>query len=713
MPQCKVDGLLSNIMVISEKPTAAKKLAAALDENGSPREIKKRGASYFECTRGGDTLTVVYALGHLFELKQTVKGWTYPRLETEWVPKYEVEKKATNIKPIISLIKRLAKQADDFVIATDYDIEGSLIGYLTLKYACNADPHKANRMVFSTLTDQELQNSFDNARPSLDFPMIDSGLVRHEVDWLYGINLTRALTLSIKNVSGWFKIVSTGRVQGPVLALVAERDKEINVFVPIPYWIISTLGDFEGNKIVLEYEKQRIHNLKEADGIAELLRGKVASVDDIKRSNLTQTPPVPFNLSGLQAEAYRHFGFKPSRTLALAQSLYVEGSISYPRTSSQKIPQSIDVKHILNKIGAMRLYQASVKKIFASKNLTPVQGKKTDPAHPAIHPTGEKSSKRLTPSEKKVYDLIVRRFLALFGSPAIKERMCIDFSCEGHGLYARGIRTLKPGWMEFYDKYAVQKERLLPQLNQDDSILLTRVESEEKRTSPPNKYNPSSLLKILEKEGLGTKATRARIVDSVRSRGYTLNDRFEMSTLGYALFETLQEYVPSMLSPEFTRTLGKEMEEIQAGATDRETVLNDAKEVLIELLQAFQSQESMIGDALVTGLRRYWGESEEVGSCPKCGDGRLRIIHSSKTGKRFVGCSNYREGKCDQTFPLPQKGRITPIDKMCPHCGYQMMKVISGRRGWETCVNWTLCPGRQDDIKALEERRAKGKKKNE
>jgi DNA topoisomerase-1 len=700
-------------MVISEKPTAAKKLAAALDENGTPREIKKRGASYYECTRGGDTLIVVYALGHLFELKQTVKGWTYPRLETEWVPKYEVDKKATNIKPIISLIKRLAKQIDDFIIATDYDIEGSLIGYLTLKHACKADPQKAHRMIFSTLTAQELRNSFENAKSSLDFPMIDSGLVRHEVDWLYGINLTRALTLAIKNVSGWFKIVSTGRVQGPVLALVAERDKEINVFVPIPYWTVATLGEFEENDIVLEYEMQRIHNLKEAKAIANSLRGKDANVDEIKRSKLTQTPPVPFNLSGLQAESYRHFGFKPSRTLALAQSLYVEGMISYPRTSSQKIPESIDVRQILSKLGTVKTYKAHVKKITASKNLTPVQGKKMDPAHPAIHPTGEKSSKRLTPSEKKIYDLVVRRFLALFGSPAIKERMRVDFSCEGHRLLARGLRTLKPGWMEFYGKYAVQKDRLLPQLNRGDSIHLKQVDSEEKRTSPPNKYNPASLLKILEKEGLGTKATRARIVDSVRSRGYTLNDRFEMSTLGYSLFETLQEYVPSMLSPEFTRKLQKEMEEIQASTTNREAVLDDSKEVLIELLQEFQSQENMIGNALVTGLQRYWGESEEVGSCPKCGDGTLRIIRSSKTGKRFVGCSNYKDGKCDQTFPLPQKGRITPIDKMCPHCGYQMMKIVSGRRGWETCVNWTQCPGRQEDLKALEERRAKGEKKNE
>ena len=134
---------MSRVMLITEKPTAAKRIAHALDDNKAPTEVKKRGASYFDCKRGNDDLLVVYALGHLFELKQTVKGWTYPRMKTSWVPKYEVEKKAMQTKPIISLITKLAKEVDSFVIATDYDIEGSLIGYLTLKYACKADPMKA------------------------------------------------------------------------------------------------------------------------------------------------------------------------------------------------------------------------------------------------------------------------------------------------------------------------------------------------------------------------------------------------------------------------------------------------------------------------------------------------------------------------------------------------------------------------------------------
>jgi DNA topoisomerase-1 len=703
---------MSRVMIVTEKPTAAKRIANALDDNRSPIEVKKRGTSYYECKRGVDELVVVYALGHLFELKQTVKGWTYPRLETEWVPKYEVQKTATQIKSIINLIRKLSKDIDSFVVATDFDIEGSLIGYLTLKYACKTDPNLARRMFFSALTDNEVQKAYDEMA-DLDFPMIESGQVRHEIDWLFGINLTRALTLAVKNTAGWFKVVSTGRVQGPTLSYVAVREQEINVFVPQPFWVIQAMTMHSGVGIELEYSKKRLDVRSEANNVVKDLDGESALVDSINSRTTIQQPHPPFNLSSLQAEAYRHFGFKPSRTLVIAQSLYLDAVISYPRTSSEQLPKTLDLKEILSGISGMKNYTKLAKKVLQSGNLTPVQGKKSDPAHPAIHPTGTKPTKRLTPSEKNVYDLIVKRFLALFGEPAIKEHLRADIRCNEHLLYLRGLKLLKHGWMEFYDPYVKTGEKELPGLSEGDSIVLNPVSSDERYTQPPPRFNPASLLKLLEKEKLGTKATRARIVDSVKSRGYTLNDRFELSTLGYALYETLGQYMPDMLSPQLTRRLEKEMEEIQKEQTNREDVLSRAKKDLLELLDDFRSQEQEIGNALVLGLQRYWKSKEELGECPKCSEGTLRIIRSSKTGKRFVGCSNYKDEKCDQTFALPQKGDISPLDKMCTHCGHKLIQVSSGRRKWETCINWTECPGRKDDLKELDERRAKQAKKKQ
>jgi DNA topoisomerase-1 len=699
-------------LIISEKPTAAKRIAQALDEKGAPGEVKKRGASYFECHRNENNLVVVYALGHLFELRQTEKGWKYPRLSAEWVPRYEVDKKATGIKPIIRLIKNLSKDIDQYVIATDFDIEGSLIGYLTLVYACRADVGKAKRMIFSTLTKAELERAYEHMSDTLDFPMIEAGAARHEVDWLYGINLTRALTLAIKEASGWFKIVSTGRVQGPTLALIAERDQSINSFVPTPYWTILTLGVHNGHELELEYSRKRIAVKKEALTIVDDLKGKSGNVDRINSKRNTQTPPVPFNLSGLQSESYRHFGFKPSRTLAIAQKLYLEALISYPRTGSQKIPSSINVKEILDNLSKYKRYAGLAKQVIVAGNLTPAQGMKDDPAHPAIHPTGARPAKRLTPSETKVYDLIVRRFFALFGENAVKESMRADISCKDHLLYARGLKILKRGWMDYYEPYVKLNERILPAIAEGDAVHLESVREDGRFTSPPPRFNPSSLLKMLEKENLGTKATRSSIVDSVRSRGYTLGDKFELSTLGYALHETLSQYVPKILSAEFTRQLEEEMQGILEERLDRERVLSHAQEDLQELLEVFQSQEESIGKTLVNGLQRYWKESEEIGPCPKCGVGKLVIIRSPRTGKRFVGCTQYRDGGCDQTFPLPQKGSILPLNKECPYCGHHMIK-ISGRRVWETCVNWTECPGRQDDLRELEKRREKAAEKRE
>ncbi len=701
---------MSRIMVISEKPTAADRIAHALDESHAPRLVKKGKVSYYECKRDGDSLFVVYALGHLFELKQVEKGWTYPRLATRWVPKYEVDKKAAATKPVINLIKRLSREIDEFIVATDYDIEGSLIGYLTLKYACSADPHKAKRMRFSTLTGEDLERAYSGVLDTLDFPMIESGCTRHQIDWLYGINLTRALTLAIKRTSGWFKIVSTGRVQGPVLSFVAEREREINSFVPIPFWTIEAKGSFDGRELKLEYSQKRIGIHQESLSIVQHLDQKELVVTRIKRSKNVLKPPIPFNLSGLQSEAYRHFGFKPSRTLVLAQRLYLDALISYPRTSSQKIPSSIDTKKILHDLGAQRAYSKLVDIVIQEGNKTPVQGKKDDPAHPAIHPTGKRPERRLTPSEKKLYDLIVCRFLALFGKPALRESARADLEYDEHVFYLRGKRILKQGWIRLYEKYVGFEEQELPPIEEGERVRIVSISAVERYETPPARFNPSSLLKQMERESLGTKATRASIVDSLKSRGYTLNDQFEMSTLGYAVLETLENHVPKILSVEFTRHLEQEMEDIRERKRTRSEVLSMAKEELLDILNEFQEHEEDIGQELVEGLQRYWREREEIGPCPKCGEGTLVIIRSPKTGKRFIGCSRYKEGGCDQTFPLPQKGTIVPLDKKCEFCGYQMIKVVVGRRTWETCINWAECPGRQDDIAALQERRAKRKK---
>jgi DNA topoisomerase-1 len=610
-------------------------------------------------------------------------------------------------------MQRLAAECDKFIVACDYDIEGSLIGYLILKHACGAEPSNAKRMVFSALTKKDIQNAYENARSHLDFPMIHAGEVRHRIDWLYGINLTRALTLSVKAASGWFKIVSTGRVQGPSLAFVAEKDCQIRIFVPKPYWHIDVRASHDGEEFEVQYTKKQIETLENAKSIVTALREKNAEVEETTRRIYQRPPPSPFNLSDLQREAFRHFGYRPSRTLAIAQTLYLDALISYPRTNSQQIPDSINVRQIITDLAKQKTYSKVVRPLLDAGHVTPKQGKKKDPAHPAIHPTGDKPERKLKAAEKKIYDLVVRRFLASCDTHADKESIRVDLICGKHRLFTRGSRVLQEGWMRIYKPFVVDKDAFIPDLKKGDIVEIVDVKMEEQRTNPPPRYNPSSLLKKLEQEELGTKATRAGIVDSVKSRGYTLTDRFEMSDLGYAVFETMQDYVPDLLSVEFTRKLETDMDKIQQEDIEKEIVLSRAKKELLRLLKPFQNNEEEIGEKLVRGLKGYWREKREIGTCPSCGDGTLIIVRSSKSGKRFIGCSNYREGKCSQTYPLPQKGHIVPLDKECPHCDHQMLKVVSGRRAWETCINWADCPGRQEDLKNLEKQREKKEKEND
>ncbi len=288
----------------------------------------------------------------------------------------------------------------------------------------------------------------------------------------------------------------------------------------------------------------------------------------------------------------------------------------------------------------------------------------------------------------------------------MKESIRTTVTCGSYVFHLKGRRILERGWMDFYEPYVGSREKDIPTLWDGDMIGPLTVHAEERYTSPPPRYNPASLLRALEKMGLGTKATRAGIVDSLKSRGYTLNDRFELSALGYAVFETMSKYVPELLSAEFTRALEYEMNSIQEGTKTRGEVLNHAKKELTALLSVFKEREEEIGRGLVAGLQRFWRSKVEVGPCPKCGDGTLIIIYSPRTGKRFVGCRNYREGKCDQTFPLPQKGEITPLAKDCPYCGHRMIRIRSRRRTWETCINWAACPGRAEELEALKKRRS-------
>lgn len=350
-------------------------------------------------------------------------------------------------------------------------------------------------MKFSTLTKSDLIDAYENKSKSIDWGQAYAGETRHFLDWIYGINLSRALTTAIKN-AGMFKILSSGRVQGPALKMVVEKEEEISAFKPEPYWQLSVKGLLKDTDLEVWHEKDKFTNEQEVKDIVKKITGKDGKVAKIKNSEFVQKPPVPFDLTTLQTEAYRLFGIKPKQTLDIAQDLYSSGYISYPRTSSQKLP-NVNFKKLLEQLSK---YDKNANELLKG-DLKPTEGKKTDPAHPAIYPTGQ--IPKVTDRIAKIYDLIVKRFLACFSDDAKRETVTIYIDIESEKFLARGTRTKYPGWHKYYAPYVQLEDKEMPKCKNNDPFKNNETIKYDKETQPPKRFTPASIIRELEKRELG------------------------------------------------------------------------------------------------------------------------------------------------------------------------------------------------------------------
>ena len=682
-------------IIITEKPDAARRIAEALAE---PKTLKKYTTedkvTYYEFERNNKKYIVICAVGHLFNLDALdSNGWNYPIFNYTWKPSYEVRKESAFSKKYFDLVKSLLPKGSSYIVATDYDTEGEVIAANILRFLANKQD--AKRMKFSTLTKDEIIESFENMLPHLDFGQLEAGLTRHELDWLWGINLTRALTLALKSANKGFAILSSGRVQSPTLALLLNRELEIRKFKPKPFWEIELNLKIENSIVKASYEKGRIWNKEEADKILQACKGKNAIIKDIKSKKYKQAPPVPFNTTDLQAEAYNQFKFSPQQTMSIAESLYQAGYISYPRSSSQKLPKSINYEKILKSLASIPQYKKFAEEILSKKEIKPNEGKKDDPAHPAVYATHEiPDMSKLTPQQKKIYDLIARRTLAVFGDVAIRETNTLVLDVGNHKFILLGKKTLEPGWTKIYEPYLKREEVILPELKVGQEIKVVSIEQLAKETQPPARYSQGSIIKEMEAKGLGTRATRAEILQTLYDRGYIIGKSIQVTKLGEAVVQALKEYCPKILSEELTRHFEKEMELVFQGKKKREKVVEEAKKTLLEILEEFKIKEKNIGKKLSEGLRLAREAERRIGICPKCKTGELRIIFSSKTKKRFVGCSNYP--KCNNAYPIPNFGQINSLDKNCEICGTPMIQVWrKGSRPFRMCLS-TTCETKKD-----------------
>lgn len=692
----KIETLKGNsTLIITEKPQAAEKIAYALSD-GKAKKYAENGIPYYEFEKNNKKMIVACAVGHLFSLSQDVKGSNYPIFEVSWKPNFEVRKKDFTKKYYTNLSK-LVKRANEIIVATDYDVEGEVIGYNVVRFI--GHQKDAKRMKYSSLTKDELEEAFKNISPTIDWGQAIAGESRHFIDWYYGINLSRALMNSIKS-TGRFKIMSIGRVQGPALKMIVDKEREINSFKPKPYWkvfIEVKEKKDKSNKVYLRHVKDIFD--ERALGTFEKLKGKEAEVKTDKHEQTIQ-PPHPFDLTTLQTEAYKFFGIAPARTLSIAQELYLAGVISYPRTSSQKIPDAINPKNILKKLSK------NYSEVKLATRKQPIEGKKSDPAHPSIYPTGENAGK-LEADLSKIYNLIVKRFISCFCDDAIVANKTITASTIPEKLLfkERGAEIKVKGWMEVYQ--STLKEKELRDMNGIADIIKVDIIKDE--TKPPKRFSPASIISELEKRGLGTKATRANIIETLYDRGYIDDNRSIRATaLGIDLISTLEKYSPIIIDEKLTKNMENDMEAIRVAKKEleekKESILRKARVTLTAISEDFHKKEKDIGNELIKATDTSQKELNELTECPVCKKGKLTIKFSPRFKRSFVACNAYPD--CKTTFSLPPNGIIKKADKICDKCNFPLlMRISKGKRPWLFCFNPT-CPTRTQEgvyVKALKE----------
>ena len=640
------------------------------------------------------------AVGHLFGLAESTKsGGSYPIYDIEWKPSYKVSKGAEFTKTYYDTLVMLTKQADTFINACDYDTEGELIFKNVLNFICKKK--NAKRMKFSTLTAEDLVESFDNMAKSIDKELAISGETRHYLDFLYGVNSSRALMHSIKKANKGYTVLSAGRVQSPTLAMLSKKEKEIQKFVPKDYWQIFAHLQSRP-KTIVKHVGDRFFDEKKVKAIHKKCKNKKAVVTKVRKNDFKSSPPKPFNITSLQTESYRLFGFSPKRTLDIAQKLYTAAKTSYPRTSSEKLPPSINYKKILNALANVSDTAKGAQFILQKPNYQPVEGAKTDPAHIAIYPTANppKNMSKLSPDEKKVYLLIAKRFISCFGDPAQKQTITSEIEINKELFRVKGTRTIEEGWLKLYKPFIKADNEEIPNLEEGKEYNVSKLDLKHDQTKPPQRYTQGSVITEMEKMGLGTRSTRSGILQTLFDRTYVEGKSIEVSTLGMKITSVLERYVHELVSVDLTKHFEEEMEKVREGKKSQDTILKEAKTILNKISKKFKANELRIGNELIKAYIETRDKANTLGKCPKCDDGSIKIMYSKKTKSKFAGCSNYPE--CNMIMNLPQGGLIKGGQKDCPSCHMPMIFFVrKGGRPNVLCFN-PKCP-----IKKAKEREIK------
>jgi DNA topoisomerase-1 len=495
-------------------------------------------------------------------------------------------------------------------------------------------------------------------------------------DLVWGASLTRYISLCAGRLGKLF--LSVGRVQSPTLALIVEREKEREAFVSVQYWEIETALETKSKEsFIAEYHTNRIFEKEVADRVySNVVVGSDAQIKSIEAKKRKEKPPIPFNTTEFYVAA-NAVGISVNNAKRLYQTLYEAGYLSYPRTDSTIYPESLELRLLIEMFVGTEFdeYAKALLKIADKNGLKPTQGKKEDPAHPPIHPVAPAKRSDMKEDEWKIYELVVRRFFATFAGEAEWDTMRVEIDINSEAFKSNGSRLVEEGWRWYYP-YNKPEDRVLPHLEEGGLLKITNKELFDKETQPPSRYGQGRLIRLMDDLGLGTKATRADIINKLVSRYYVHGNPLQPTNMAYSVIDTLEQYAPTIVKPDMTKQLEADMDKISEGTISEADVLKESREMLNSIFDELEKNHADIGQSLQSGLR----EDKIVGKCQSCGSDLS--IRKSKKGSRFIGCNGYPE--CEFALPVPRTGQVVVTDKMCDdHQMYKIKIITEGKRPWE------------------------------
>lgn len=647
-------------VIVAEKADAGRRIAYFLSE-GKSKAKRSGGLNYIEFETEQDKFLLISLSGHIVEMDFPKELNDWSRVDLKKLIFAGVKKDLKN-KTAGKTLQDLGKNAEEFIVATDYDREGELIGVEALEVAGLERSDKNRRITrakFSALTKEDITGAF-NERIDVDYDLADSAAAREEIDLRWGAVLTRFFSVSTNRLGKNF--LSVGRVQTPTLALLVEREKEIRSFVQQPFWRIVVTFNKKGKFRGL-YEKGDIFDRKEAETILQAIDGKNGNTVDFLKEEKKILKPPPFNTTEFLREASR-IGIVPARAMSIAESLYVKGYISYPRTDNTVYQRSINLKSILKKL-LNGEFSDDVKTVLDQETIRPSRGRTETKDHPPIYPVNAAKPGIFKGDFLRVYELIVRRFLATLYRDGLREVRKAVIKVGEYNFVSEGSKIIDPGWLQLYPYRKVQ-ESYHPDLEPGEEVKAVEWNMEEDVTKPPPRLDYANLLRKMEELKLGTKSTRPDIIEKLQHRGFIEGNPIRPTYLGMGFVDALNTINSPITKPEMTATLEDDMDKIAGRETSREEVVNVSKDMLVGVLDGFVDNKERVVEVITKALH----QGDILGQCP-IHSTDLVLLKARAAAK--IKCST---PGCKIDFYAPIRALIKLEDKLCPECSLPLIRII-------------------------------------